>query len=170
MLCITHRARFRLDALSTEIARRRPQKLRSPIPDKVLPAPPPHRDPCHQHGGCRPEPPRPGHPSASSPSRAQGMPLSQPLQPDDLWCADLNGELMLADYATVIRSRSATSACRATTWRISTTSRADWRAPKTPASVRRGSVYSPTSRCCALQQGAPSPTAAEWTRCSRRCS
>jgi putative transposase len=30
--------------------------------------------------------------------RAQGTPLSQPLQPNDLWCADYKGEFMLADH------------------------------------------------------------------------
>ncbi len=30
-------------------------------------------------------------------NRAQGTPLSQPRQPNDLWCADYKGEFMLAD-------------------------------------------------------------------------
>lgn len=30
-------------------------------------------------------------------NRAQGTPLSHPLQPNDLWCADYKGEFMLAD-------------------------------------------------------------------------
>jgi len=30
--------------------------------------------------------------------RAQGTPLSQPLQPNDLWCADYKGEFMLTDH------------------------------------------------------------------------
>jgi putative transposase len=30
--------------------------------------------------------------------RAQGTPLSQPRQPNDLWCADYKGEFMLADH------------------------------------------------------------------------
>jgi len=57
-----------------------------------------------------------------------------------------------------------------TTWRSSIKRHADWRPSRTPASVHRGSVYSPSSSCCARQQRSPSPTAAEWTRCSRRCS
>jgi putative transposase len=30
--------------------------------------------------------------------KAEGTPLSRPLQPNDLWCADFKGEFMLADH------------------------------------------------------------------------
>ena len=35
--------------------------------------------------------------AASGATKAQGTPLSRPLRPNDLWCADYKGEFMLAD-------------------------------------------------------------------------
>ncbi|TCU21563.1 homeodomain-containing protein [Rhizobium laguerreae] len=48
-------------------------------------------------------------------NRAQGTPLSQPRQPNDLWCADYKGEFMLADKRkpTLLVEVSSPSAWRA---------------------------------------------------------
>ena len=50
-----------------------------------------------QHGARGARPPRLGQARRGRRNRAKGTALSNPCQPNDLWCADYKGEFMLAD-------------------------------------------------------------------------